>query len=222
MGRNERRDCLWVYVLFGGVCACGPSSDGETNPSEASSSSSAHADGPTGDDTAATSGSASASVEEGTSSDTPSTTAPPPVGWIEPGWGYTEFNAFEDGASLPVVFGPQGAYMFTLALQGGGFETPVDPAFDDPDLPVLGVDIQVEGTEGPMGPLVYLRNYTVPFQTVEPDRYEYVSVWMTLPESIDPMTIEGRGLELHVELDTADGQHLEVDRTGTVGAIMFP
>lgn len=214
----------WALVVLLSALGCGPG-ESETASESGSDSGSTGASSDSGatSETSGTSSANASSGDDGATSSQEGSSGETPTGWVEPGWGYDVFHAFEEGAAFPVVFGPQGEYMFTLALQGGGFEMPLDPSFDDPDIPVLGVDIEVEGTQGPMGPLVYLRNYTVPFATLDDaELYEYVSVWMTLPESVDPAAIEGRALQLHLELDTADGQHLEVDRAGTVGAVMYP
>lgn len=133
-------------------------------------------------------------------------------GWFEVGWGIDAFNPIED--ELPLFIGPQGLHMFSLPLRGGNFAMAEEPyGFDDPLLPILTIWVDVDGFEGAGGHLSEYADYAVPFKvdlTGEAD-YEFVAVWLVVPDTIDPEALVGLPAHLHAELDTADGQHLSLD-----------
>lgn len=125
------------------------------------------------------------------------------------GWGLDAYNPIAD--VLPVFVGPQGLDMFSLPLRGSGFPVPPQPVdFDDPDLPVLTMWVDVQGYEPH---LAEVSDYVVPFSpdVDSPADYEYVAVWLTIPDDVSPEDLVALPAHLHAELDTADGQHLEAD-----------
>ncbi|MBV1857446.1 MAG: hypothetical protein KUG77_03470, partial [Nannocystaceae bacterium] len=135
----------------------------------------------------------------------------PGTGWLEIGYGLDEFFAFEE--ELPLTLGPQGFLMFSLPLRGSDFPIPPDPFdFDHPDTPVLSVWLDIDGIPGahPSGHFAAYLEYPVPF-TFSEDRdvdYEFVSVWLVIPETYTPAELAGREAVLHADLATSDGQVL--------------
>lgn len=143
----------------------------------------------------------------------------PQDGWFEVGYGLDEFFAFED--ELPLTLGPQGFMMFSLPLRGSGFPIPPDPFdFDHPDIPVLSIWTDIEGIPDahPSGHFAAFLDYPVPFAFSDEQGvdYEFVSVWLVIPEKYTPAELAGREATLHAELATADGQLLVDERTLTV------
>lgn len=213
------------------VCTCFMSSGcGDSGPSKhesdgtAENSSSGNGSGPsTGASGTTTSPLDSTSADP---SDGDGTTIPAPSGtgfeggWLEVGWGIDAFYPIED--ELPLFIGPQGLHMFSLPLRGGNFAMADEPyGFDDPLLPILTVWVDVEGFEAAGGHLTEYADYAVPFKvdlSTEAD-YEFVAVWLVVPDTIDPEALAGLPAHLHAELDTADGQHisLEYDLEVTLG-----
>lgn len=167
---------------------------------------------PTSDPTSAgpTSGSGSEGGEEG---------PPPADGWIEIGHGLDEFFAFE--GELPLTMGPQGFMMFSLPLRGSDFPVSPDPYdFDHPDTPVLSVWADIDGVEPehPSGHFVAYLDYPVPFAFSDDADidYEFVSVWLVVPDTIDPQDLHGRDAVVHAELQCSDGQLLVDEHNLTV------
>ena len=143
----------------------------------------------------------------------------PGDGWIELGYGLDEFFPFE--GELPLTLGPQGFMMFSLPLHGGGFPIPPDPFdFDHPDTPILSVWTDIEGIEGdhPSGHFAAYLNYPVPFSlsSAEDVEYEFVSVWLVVPETYTPAELAGREAVVHAELSCSDGQLLVDEHVLTV------
>lgn len=154
------------------------------------------------------------------SADSGSEEGPPPSdGWLEIGYGLDEFFAFED--ELPLTLGPQGFMMFSLPLRGSDFPIPPDPFdFDHPDTPVLSVWLDIDGIPDahPSGHFAAYLDYPVPFgfSDEEDVDYEFVSVWLIIPEKYTPAELAGREAILHAELATSDGQQLVDEHTLTV------
>ncbi|MCR9160437.1 MAG: hypothetical protein ACE37F_18660 [Nannocystaceae bacterium] len=143
----------------------------------------------------------------------------PREGWIEIGYGLDEFFPFE--GELPVTLGPQGFMMFSLPLRGSNFPVAPDPFdFDHPDTPILSVWTDIEGIEGehPSGHFAAYLNYPVPFMLSDDEDvdYEFVSVWLVIPETYSPAELAGREAVVHAELDCADGQFLIDEHVLTV------
>ncbi len=143
----------------------------------------------------------------------------PREGWIEIGYGLDEFFPFED--ELPLTLGPQGFMMFSLPLRGSNFPVAPDPFdFGHPDTPILSVWTDIEGIEGehPSGHFAAYINYPVPFTFSDDEdvEYEFVSVWLVIPETYAPSELAGRQAVVHAELDCADGQLLMDEHVLTV------
>lgn len=143
----------------------------------------------------------------------------PREGWIEIGYGLDEFFPFED--ELPLTLGPQGFMMFSLPLRGSNFPVAPDPFdFGHPDTPILSVWTDIEGIEGdhPSGHFAAYLNYPVPFMFSDDEDvdYEFVSVWLVIPETYAPSELAGREAVVHAELDCSDGQLLVDEHVLTV------
>jgi hypothetical protein len=146
--------------------------------------------------------------------------------WVEVGWGIDEFNAFDDSGTFPVYFGPQGLYMFTVPIRGGGFPLPADPYdYEDPNMPYVDLWLDVDGyNDGPNGHFSELTDYVLPMSP-DPDMpgtSQYISVWLPIPETVDPNQLEGIPAQLHVELLTGQGEVLTADHPLMVGGIIDP
>ena len=194
--------------------APGSTSDSSTASTDADASSEPASGNPTtdpsGPDTDPTETSGSESGDEGPS---------PGDGWIEIGYVLDAFFPFE--GELPLTLGPQGFMMFSLPLRGGGFPVPPNPFdFDHPDTPVLSVWTDIEGIEGthPTGHFAAYVNYPVPFALSDEEgvQYEFVSVWLVIPETYTPAELAGREAVVHAELNCSDGQVLIDEHVLTV------
>ncbi len=171
--------------------------------------------------TSTASASTDPAATEGSDSDPTDPTDPTTAqeGWLEVGYGLDAFHPFED--ELPLSLGPQGFMMFSLPLRGGGFPVPPDPFdFKHPDTPVLTVWADIEGIEDahPSGHFAAFLDYPVPFTlSQEPGvEYEFVSVWLVIPETYAPSELAGRQAVVHAELRCSDGQLLVDEHTLTV------
>lgn len=143
----------------------------------------------------------------------------PREGWVEIGYGLDEFFPFED--EVPLTLGPQGFMMFSLPLRGSNFPVAPDPFdFGHPDTPILSVWMDIDGIEGehPSGHFAAYLNYPVPFTFSDDEdvEYEFISVWLVIPETYAPSELAGREAVVHAELDCADGQLLVDEHVLTV------
>jgi|GEM_PF-2388459 len=201
-----------------GTATQADASGGDTNPSGTSGASADTTD-PTGDPSGPTSD--PATTDTPTTGDDSSGDEGPIVGdgWIEIGYGLDEFFPFE--GELPVTLGPQGFMMFSLPLRGSDFPVPADPYdFEDPDTPVLSVWTDIDGIPGehPSGHFAAYLNYPVPFSFSDDEGvdYEFVSVWLVIPETYSPQALAGHEAVVHAELRCGDGQLLVDEHTLTV------
>ena len=196
---------------------------GSTSGATSSTPSSASTTATTGDDTTPTT---ATTTDPSTSGPDPTAAAEssgdepiPGDGWLEIGYGLDEFFPFED--ELPITLGPQGFMMFSLPLRGSDFPVPPDPFdFDHPDTPVLSVWTDIEGVEPthPSGHFAAYLDYPVPFAISDDEDvdYEFVSVWLVIPESTPPSELAGRQAVVHAELQCSDGQLLVDEHILTV------
>lgn len=200
----------------------GSDSDASTSgtPTGATSSTPTSDAGPTSSATDPTSDSADPTTDPTDGSGSESGEGPVPSdGWVEIGYGLDAFFPFE--GELPVTRGPQGSMMFSLPLRGSDFPVAPDPFdFDHPDTPILSVWTDIEGipSEHPSGHFAAFLNYPVPFTlSDDPDvDYEFVSVWLVIPEIYPPEELAGREAIVHAELACSDGQLLIDEHTLTV------
>jgi hypothetical protein len=187
-----------------------PTSDSGSGPTSGPTTDSTNPPDPTDPTTDPTDPSGSGSGEEGPI---------PGDGWIEIGYGLDEFFPFE--GELPVTLGPQGFMMFSLPLRGSDFPVAPDPFdFDHPDTPILSVWTDIDGIEGehPSGHFAAYLNYPVPFTFSEDEdvEYEFVSVWLVIPETYSPAELAGREAVVHAELACSDGQLLVDEHVLTI------
>ncbi len=209
-------------TLDGGSEGGSTSTGGTTTAGTTSATPTATATTSASTDPTATSGtptSDTASTDPTASDATESDTSIPRDGWVEIGKGLDEFVPFD--GELPVTLGPQGFMMFSLPLRGGNFPVPPDPYdFEHPDTPILTVWTDIDGIESehPSGHFAAFLEYPVPFTlSSDPDvEYEFVSVWLTIPETYAPSELAGREAVVHAELQCSDGQLLVDEHTLTV------
>ncbi|MBK8239393.1 MAG: hypothetical protein IPK74_28040 [Deltaproteobacteria bacterium] len=200
-GGQWGRGWLGVAGLVAGLTAAGCTS---TPPGGEGDSSS-------GDDDSATSATMTAS---GSTSIDPSTTSGgEQVGWFELGWGDTEFHALQDGDTLQVVWGGQGAAMFPLPLRGGEFTLPDPPDdYTSPLAPMFDLTIDIEGhNDGVGGHFKYLANYPITFDILPDGSYEFVYVAVLLPDGLDPAELDGLPAHLHARLRPVDSAAFDVE-----------
>ncbi len=198
--------------------SAGPTSGTPTSASttSATSASTTNAATTSASTTSATTVDPTDSDDEGSSDET---AVVPGDGWIEVGYGLDEFIPFD--GELPVSLGPQGFQMFSLPLRGSDFPVPPDPLdFDHPDTPVLSIWTDIDGIEGthPSGHFAAYLDYPVPFSVSldgEAD-YEFISVWLVIPETYTPQELAGREAVVHAELRCSDGQVLVDEHTLTL------
>lgn len=139
--------------------------------------------------------------DSGSASDSPG-----PAAWLQVGWGIDDFNEFS--GTLPVEFGAQGLFMFSLVPRGQGFHVPPDPGFGNPDMPIIQAWVDVEGySETPAGHFNEVSDYPALFYPgIGADALlEGSAIWLTLPDGVDPIDIHGLDALVHVELLDRDG-----------------
>lgn len=140
--------------------------------------------------------------------------------WFEVGWGDEVFAPIADGDDFPVVWGGQGAAMFPMPIQGGGFVLPDDPRdYLDEKAPIMDLHVDIEGhNNGIGGHFKRIANYPVAFSILEDGTYEFVYVAIILPDEVDPFELEGLPARLWVQLRPYDREPLvrELGLTVTV------
>lgn len=137
--------------------------------------------------------------------------------WIEPGWGKEAFHSLADGDDYPIVLGGQGAYMFTLPLQAGGFVLPdKEVHWTDPSVPTIEAWLDIDGYDTILDSRAHFTSvidYPLTFRVLEDGTYEYVRVSLLLPDGLLGFDdILGRGATLHLEVQCGDGQFVLVER----------
>jgi hypothetical protein len=156
-----------------------------------------------GDDTSGTAGTV------GDGDDDPNSDA-----WLKLGQGELEFDEIQDGDELLMVLGGQGLLMFPIPLHAGEFTLPDDPGnYLDPKVPVLDLHLDIEGFNiGFGGHFARIANYPIPFEVLDDGTYEFIYVTIFVPDELEnPCDIDELPGQLHVELETADGETLIVD-----------
>jgi hypothetical protein len=139
--------------------------------------------------------------------------------WMAMGQGETSYTALAEGDELLMVLGGQGLLMFPMPIRAQGFRLPADPSdWTDPDIPLLDIHLDIEGFDiGFGGHFSRIANYPVPFEILADGTYEFIYITIFVPDELsDPCAIDGLPGEIHAELDTADGETLEWDRTVTI------
>ena len=128
------------------------------------------------------------------------------VGFLEVGFGETDFTPIEDGGELRVVWGAQGAAMFPMPIRAGGITVPDDPGdYTDERAPILDVSLDVEGEEaGFCGHFKCVANYPMSFDVLEDGTLQFLYVRVIMPDGVDVMELDGKSAHLVVELDPID------------------
>ncbi len=128
------------------------------------------------------------------------------VGFLEVGFGETDFTPIQDGGELRVVWGSQGSAMFPMPIRAGDITVPDDPAdYNDERAPVLDVILDVEGeAEGYCGHFKCVSNYPMSFDVLSDGTYEFMYVRVIMPDGVDVMTLDGKAAHLRVELSPFD------------------
>ncbi len=128
------------------------------------------------------------------------------VGFLEIGFGETDFTPIEDGGELRVVWGAQGSAMFPMPIRAGDITVPDDPSdYTDERAPLLDVMLDVEGEdEGYCGHFKCVSNYPMSFDVLDDGTYEFMYVRVIMPDGVDVMSLDGKTAHLRVELSPVD------------------
>lgn len=128
------------------------------------------------------------------------------VGFLEVGFGETDFTPIEDGGELRVVWGAQGSAMFPMPIRAGGITVPDDPAdYTDERAPILDVTLDIEGEEpGFCGHFKCVANYPMSFELLDDGTLQFMYVRVIMPDGVDVATLDGKTATLRVELEPFD------------------
>lgn len=143
---------------------------------------------------------------EDDSSDGSSESGDEVVGFLDVGFGETDFTPIEDGGELRVVWGAQGSAMFPMPIRAGGITVPDDPAdYTDERAPILDVTLDIEGEEpGFCGHFKCVANYPMSFEVLGDGTLQFMYVRVIMPDGVDVETLDGKVATLRVELDPID------------------
>lgn len=133
---------------------------------------------------------------------------PQETGWISLGQGEVGYAPLVDGGALDLVLGGQGAWMFPIAVRGGGFKLPRDPSdLQAEDVPRLDLWIDVDGFEISVGRhLAQVDALPMMFSVGEGGVYSASYVPLILPEVLSDMReLDGRAGRLYARLSTVEG-----------------
>ena len=132
------------------------------------------------------------------------------VGFLEVGFGETDFTPIEDGGELRVVWGAQGAAMFPMPIRAGGITVPDDPRdYTDPLAPLLDVTLDIEGEEpGYCGHFKCVSNYPMSFDVRQDGTLEFLYIRVIMPDGVDVQSLDGKAARLEVELSPYDSGSL--------------
>lgn len=128
------------------------------------------------------------------------------VGFLEVGFGETDFTPIEDGGELQVVWGAQGSAMIPLPIRAGGITVPDDPRdYTDERAPLLDVTLDIEGEDaGFCGHFKCVSNYPMSFDVLSDGTYEFMYVRVIMPDGVDVQSLDGKAATLRVELSPID------------------
>lgn len=128
------------------------------------------------------------------------------VGFLEVGFGETDFTPIEDGGELRVVWGAQGSAMFPMPIRAGGITVPDDPSdYTDERAPILDVTLDVDGEEpGYCGHFKCVANYPMSFEVMDDGTLQFLYVRVIMPDGVDVQELDGKTAHLRVELDPFD------------------
>ena len=147
------------------------------------------------------------------------------VGFLDVGFGETDFTPLEDGGELRVVWGAQGSALFPMPIRSGEITLPDDPRdYTDEAAPLLDVSLDIDGEEpGFCGHFKCVNNYPMSFDILEDGTYEFMYVRVIMPDGVDVESLNGKTAHLRVELDPVDSATLvrEYDLTVVAEAPPF-
>jgi len=128
------------------------------------------------------------------------------VGFLDVGFGETDFTPIVDGGELRVVWGAQGSAMIPLPIRAGGITVPDDPRdYTDERAPLLDVTLDVDGEDaGFCGHFKCVSNYPMSFDVLSDGTYEFMYVRMIMPDGVDVQSLDGKTATLRVELSPID------------------
>ena len=128
------------------------------------------------------------------------------VGFLEVGFGETDFTPIEDGGELRVVWGAQGSAMFPMPIRAGGITVPDDPSdYTDERAPILDVTLDVDGEQpGFCGHFKCVANYTMSFDVMDDGTLQFLYVRVIMPDGVDVQSLDGKAAHLRVELEPLD------------------
>ncbi len=128
------------------------------------------------------------------------------VGFLDVGFGETDFTPIVDGGELQVVWGAQGSAMIPLPIRAGGITVPDDPRdYTDERAPLLDVTLDIEGEDaGFCGHFKCVSNYPMSFDVLSDGTYEFMYVRVIMPDGIDVQSLDGKAATLRVELSPID------------------
>jgi len=128
------------------------------------------------------------------------------VGFLEVGFGETDFTPIEDGGEMHVVWGAQGSAMFPMPIRAGGITVPDDPSdYTDERAPILDVTLDVDGEEaGYCGHFKCVANYPMSFDVMEDGTLQFLYVRVIMPDGVDIQGLDGKTAHLRVELEPFD------------------
>ncbi len=211
---------MWLLACCGGddSVTSQMSQTGEPSPSSSTTAQSDPSEASTQPTVESSSSTTATSATSPPTSPATDTTPEDLPGWLEMGWGLSEFNAFSN-REVPIILGPQGLDMFSIALRGGEFLVPDDPSdFDHPDIPVMDMWIDVEGFNGDDDHFILYSDHPIPFAPSgrSDAEVEFVAVWLVLPGEVLGGDLYGLSAHLHVELRCGDGEVVTDDRELTI------
>ncbi len=130
--------------------------------------------------------------------------------YFELGQGESMWQGLAGGTRLRLVLGGQGAYMFPIAVRGGGFVLPDNPTqFGHPDAPELDVTIEIDGYANNSGVFARVQGFPIPFTVKDDGSYEYFYVAVLAPDALaDPNEIHNLPVTIEATLTPAEGEAL--------------
>ena len=128
------------------------------------------------------------------------------VGFLEVGFGETDFTPIEDGGELHIVWGAQGSAMFPMPIRAGGITVPDDPRdYTDERAPLLDVELDIEGEdEGYCGHFKCVSNYPMSFDVLDDGTLQFLYVRVIMPDGVDVQSLDGKTAHLRVTLEPID------------------
>lgn len=128
------------------------------------------------------------------------------LGFLEIGFGETDFTPITDGGNLQVVWGAQGSAMIPLPIRAGGITVPDDPSdYTDERAPLLDLTLDIDGEEaGFCGHFKCVSNYPMSFDVLSDGTYEFMYVRVIMPDGLDIQSLDGKAATLRAELSPID------------------